>query len=146
MFFRHCLFELELCTNCSYILLDTCTSLVLAIGSAIQGVCGLYCMEENTSPWLTFTHVCIEAQVHSFTRAYTYSKAQMPQILLHNCGGIPCGDRYVHHGLARAYTDRKENEIFIYKEIKMGSVATCKVIYEEELPNICGNAQIFSHI
>ncbi len=28
----------------------------------------------------------------------------------------------------------------------MGAVATCKVIYEEGLPNIWGNAQIFSHI
>jgi hypothetical protein len=113
MFFRHCLFEPELRTNCSYTTVHTCTSLFLARGSVIQGACGLYCMEENTSPWLTFTHVCILYRRRSIlSHARIYSKAQMPQILLHNRGGTPCGDRYVHHGLARAYTDRKENEIF----------------------------------
>jgi hypothetical protein len=40
------------------------------------------------------------------------------------------------------YTDKKENKIFlIYKEIQMGSGAKS---YEEGLPNIRGNAQIFS--
>jgi hypothetical protein len=36
-----------------------------------------------------------------------------------------------------AYTDKKEDEIFlINKEIQMGSVANCTVIHEEGLPNI----------
>jgi hypothetical protein len=40
------------------------------------------------------------------------------------------------------YTDKKEKKIFlIYKEIQMGS---CAKICEEGLPNIGGNAQIFS--
>ncbi len=44
-----------------------------------------------------------------------------------------------------SYTDNKSNQIFsIYKEIQSGS--SCKVIYEEGLPNIWGNAQIFPHI
>ncbi len=39
------------------------------------------------------------------------------------------------------YTDKKENQIFlIYKENSEWS--SCKVIYEEGLPNIWGNAQI----
>jgi hypothetical protein len=35
------------------------------------------------------------------------------------------------------YTDKKENKIsLLYKKIQSGAVATCKVIYEEGLPNI----------
>jgi hypothetical protein len=40
------------------------------------------------------------------------------------------------------YTDKKQNKIFlIHREIQMGSGAKS---YEEGLPSICGNAQIFS--
>jgi hypothetical protein len=48
--------------------------------------------------------------------------------------------------MARKYqTDKKENKIFLlYKELQMGVVA--KSYNEEGLPNILGNAQIFSHI
>ncbi len=44
-------------------------------------------------------------------------------------------------------TDTKENEIFLiqYKEIQMGSGAK-SYIYDEGLPNIWGNAQIFHRI
>jgi hypothetical protein len=43
-------------------------------------------------------------------------------------------------------TDKKENQIFlIYKELQSGAVAN-SYIYEEGLPNIWGNAQIFLHI
>ncbi len=43
------------------------------------------------------------------------------------------------------HTDKKENKIvLICKEIPSG--ASCKVIYEEGIPNIWGNAQIFHHI
>ncbi len=39
----------------------------------------------------------------------------------------------------------KKNQIFLkYKEIQKRS--SCKVIYEEGLPNISGNTHIFSHI
>ncbi len=42
-------------------------------------------------------------------------------------------------------SDKKENKIFlIKKEIKKWN--SCKVIYEEGLPNMWGNAQIFPHI
>jgi hypothetical protein len=45
-----------------------------------------------------------------------------------------------------SYTDKKENQIFlIYKEIRSGAVAK-SYIYEEGLPNIRGNVQIFPHI
>jgi hypothetical protein len=45
------------------------------------------------------------------------------------------------------YTDKKENQIFlIYKEIQSGAVAKSYIVYEEGLPNIRGNAQIFPHI
>ncbi len=46
----------------------------------------------------------------------------------------------------RLYTDKKENQIFlIYKEIQSGGVAK-SYTYEEGLPNIWGNAQIFPYI
>jgi hypothetical protein len=47
--------------------------------------------------------------------------------------------------MARKYqTDKKEKKIFlVYKELQMGVVA--KSYNEEGLPNIRGNAQIFSH-
>jgi hypothetical protein len=42
------------------------------------------------------------------------------------------------------HTDKKENQIFlVYKGIQNGAVAKS---FEEGLPNICGNAQIFPHI
>jgi hypothetical protein len=42
-------------------------------------------------------------------------------------------------------TDKKEKKIFlIYK--KNSEWSSCKLIYEEGLPNILGNAQIFPHI
>ncbi len=38
------------------------------------------------------------------------------------------------------YPDKKENKIFLrYKEFSNG--IGCKVIYEEGLPNVCGNVQ-----
>jgi hypothetical protein len=49
-------------------------------------------------------------------------------------------------GVYSVCTDKKENEIFlIYKEIQMESVPK-SYMYEERLPNIRGNAQIFNHI
>ncbi len=43
------------------------------------------------------------------------------------------------------YTDKKENKIFlIYKEIQSRIVE--KIIYEDGLSNIWGNAQTFHHI
>ncbi len=43
------------------------------------------------------------------------------------------------------YTDKNENKSFlIYKEIHMDRLQS-HTVYEEGLPNICGNAQIFSH-
>jgi hypothetical protein len=38
------------------------------------------------------------------------------------------------------YTDNKENKIFLIKKGNSDG-SSCKVIYEEGLPNICGNAQ-----
>ncbi len=44
------------------------------------------------------------------------------------------------------YTDKKENQVFlIYKEIQSGAVAK-SYVYEEGVPNICGNAQIFPYM
>jgi hypothetical protein len=42
-----------------------------------------------------------------------------------------------------AHTDKKENQIFLIENSEWSS---CKVICEEGLPNIGGNAQIFNHI
>ncbi len=52
-------------------------------------------------------------------------------------------DTYSHFGWS-FFALIKKNKIFlIYKEIQNGAV---EVIYEEGLPNILGNAQIFNHI
>jgi hypothetical protein len=49
-------------------------------------------------------------------------------------------------GKIKPRTDKRVNKIFlINKEIQSGGVAK-SYIYEEGLPNIRGNAQIFSHI
>jgi hypothetical protein len=53
--------------------------------------------------------------------------------------------RHLSYFLYNICTNKKENNIFlIYKEIPSWAVAN--VIYEEGLPNIWGNAQIFPHI
>ncbi len=117
MFFRHCLFELELCTNCSYILLDTRTSPVLAQRQCHSGRLWLV-LHGGKHVSLADIYPCMYRGASPFFHTRIHSKAQMPQILLHNCGGTPCGDRYVHHGLARAYTDKKENEIFLIYSLR----------------------------
>ncbi len=53
-------------------------------------------------------------------------------------------DRLALGRVGEWYTDKKENQIFLlYKEIQNRAVAKS---YEEELPNVWGNAQIFHHI
>ncbi len=101
MFFPHCLFELELCTNCSYTIYYT----YIYFTSPGQRQC------HSGRLWLVLhgrkhvsladiypcMYVCMYVFTHvgPFFHTRIYSKAQMPQILLHNCGGsTPRGDRY----------------------------------------------------
>ncbi len=111
-FSAHCLFLNWNCVQIVYTLfillyyVHTCTSPVLARDSVIQGV--WVCIAWRKTHVLTDIYPCMYRGAGPFFHTRIHSKAQMPQILLHNCGGTPCGDRYVHHGLARAYTDKKE--------------------------------------